>query len=396
MGKRLLVLIFLLLPGISAQALTIASWNTKHLGWGTKRDWSATAAVVAPYDFVALQEVMSGAAVKRLVQALEQQTGADWSSLVSETSVGRSKRYQEFYAFIWREEVVDYVGGAVVYLDPGDLFAREPFAARFQTDNGQYRWTAATVHVIYGDSRDERRREARQLDDYVNWLEEEVAEGDPVILTGDFNLPPESAGFRDLARVLKPAIREGASTLSAKEGRYANLYDNIWYRPDALKIQETRIDRFPQRLGISHNLARKTVSDHAPVVIALGEPVSPQEELEGIQATSSPDRKSMLEIICVHPDAPGNDNNNLAGEWIKIKNFGPRRLDLTGWIVADEAGHEIALEGSLNSGQTLRVNSTALGRPIWNNSGDTAILHNPQSTVVSTLHYPGGRICEDR
>nr|WP_240761842.1 lamin tail domain-containing protein [Nitrosococcus wardiae] len=73
----------------------------------------------------------------------------------------------------------------------------------------------------------------------------------------------------------------------------------------------------------------------------------------------------MLAIVCVHPDAPGNDNHHLAGEWIELKNVSPRRVDLTGWIVADEAGHEIALKGSLNAGQTLRVDSTALGRPLW-------------------------------
>jgi endonuclease/exonuclease/phosphatase family metal-dependent hydrolase len=347
---------------------------------------------VAPYDFIALQEVMSEAGVEQLVQMLEQQTGADWSSLVSETSVGRSKHYQEFYAFIWREDAIDYIGGAVVYLDPGDLFAREPLAARFQTDDGKHRWTAATVHVIYGDSREERRQEARQLDDYVSWLEAEVAEGDPVLLMGDFNLPPESAGFRDLSTVLTPAIREGESTLSAKEGRYANLYDNLWYRPEALSIQKARIDHFPQRLRISHKEARKTISDHAPVVIALGEPLPLPEERGEVHAVPAADK--VLEIVCVHPDAPGNDNENLAGEWVEIQNSSSQPVDLTGWRVVDDAGHEIALEGSLKSGQSLRVDSTAIRRPIWNNSGDTVILRSPQGTVASTLNYPGGQICE--
>ncbi|WP_240761653.1 endonuclease/exonuclease/phosphatase family protein [Nitrosococcus wardiae] len=187
----------------------MASWNAKHLGWGNQRDWAATAAVVAPYDFVALQEVMNEAAVQHLVEILEQHTGTDWSSLVSETSVGRSKRYQEFYAFIWREETVDYRGGAVVYLDPGDLFAREPFAARFQSDDGQYRWTAATVHVIYGKSRNGRRREARQLDEYVRWLEEAVAEGDPVITDGGFQFAPGLGGIPRTGRRSKAGYPGG-------------------------------------------------------------------------------------------------------------------------------------------------------------------------------------------
>lgn len=396
MGRRLVILFFLFLFWTSAQAITIATWNTKHLGWGDKRDWNATATVVALYDFIALQEVMSEAAVKRLAQALEQQTGDSWSSLVSETSVGHSKRYQEFYAFIWREDVIDYVGGAVVYLDPGDLFAREPFAARFQADDGQYRWTAATVHVVYGDSEDERRAEARQLDDYVSWLEENIAEGDPVILMGDFNLPPDSAGFRELSAVLEPAIQEGASTLSTKEGRYANLYDNIWYRPGKLSLREARIDKFPQSLGISHKEARKTVSDHAPLVIALGESLPSSSVPSEVHAAPTADKNKALEIVCVHPDAPGNDNKNLAGEWVEIRNPRSPTVDLTGWVVMDESGHEFTLQGRLKSHETKRVDSGSQGRAIWNNSGDTAVLRNPAGAVVSTLHYPGGRICEDR
>lgn len=281
MYKFLITLLILILSP-PVQALTLATWNVKHLGWGEKRDWEATAKVVTIFDFVALQEVHGEDAVKRLESKLEVLTGESWSSLVSDEAVGRS-RYTENYAFIWREDLVDYEGGATLYLDPGDIFAREPFAARFCSDDKQYCWTAATVHVVYGDSVEERREEARQLDDYVSWLEATVAERTAVLLMGDFNLPPDSIGFQDLDEILDPVIHEGASTLSSKEGKYANLYDNIWYRPGTISIEKAWIDRFPERLGITHKYARKRVSDHAPVVVQLGtesdidSPIEPYE-----------------------------------------------------------------------------------------------------------------------
>lgn len=267
--RKLLLALFILFLSPTAQALTIATWNVKHLGWGEQRDWDATARVAAIFDFVALQEVHGEDAVKRLESKLEVLTGEPWSSLVSDEAVGRG-RYTENYAFIWREDLVDYEGGATLYLDPGDMFAREPFAARFCSDDKEYCWTAGTIHVVYGDRVGERREEARQLDEYVSWLEETIAEGTPVLLMGDFNLPPESAGFQDLALLLEPAISEGATTLSSTEGRYVNLYDNIWYRADSLPIAQAWIDRFPERLGITHEYATDHVSDHAPVVVQLG------------------------------------------------------------------------------------------------------------------------------
>lgn len=108
------ILLLLLLLALPAQAITLATWNTKHLGWGEKRDWETTAHVIAPYDWVALQEVMYARSVKRLEQKVERVTGAEWSSIGSDVAVGRG-RYKEIYAFVWREDAVDYTGGAAVY-----------------------------------------------------------------------------------------------------------------------------------------------------------------------------------------------------------------------------------------------------------------------------------------
>ncbi len=65
-------------------------------------------------------------------------------------------------------------------------------------------------------------------------------------------------------------------TLSSIDGRYANLYDNIWVSRDStLPITGVGILRFPEILTEAtgrtwtHEKARRHVSDHAPVHVLL-------------------------------------------------------------------------------------------------------------------------------
>ena len=46
---------------------------------------------------------------------------------------------------------------------------------------------------------------------------------------------------------------------------------------------------------------------------------------------------SEMRIVHVEADAPGNDGENLNGEWVDIENMGTQLVDLTGWIVKDES-----------------------------------------------------------
>lgn len=69
----------------------------------------------------------------------------------------------------------------------------------------------------------------------------------------------------------RPLITSGATTLSTHDGRYANLYDNIWVERGGLPIGDFGIAKFPRWLGLTHTEARAKVSDHAPVFVVLGE-----------------------------------------------------------------------------------------------------------------------------
>lgn len=272
-GFRVAAILLLLCTCLPATAnVLIASWNLKHLGWADeKRDWERTAQIVTPFDFVAIQEVHSVGAVRRLASLLNQTTSDNWKYLVSSEAVG-SKRYKEFYAFMWKEASVEYTGFAATYLDPDRDFFREPFSAVFTTREDGYSFLAANLHVIYGDSVSQRAAEADKLDEYVDWLRETFVDPERLeglFLMGDFNLPPSNPAFDDLRSVLRPAKRSGASTLSKANWKYSNLYDNIWFR--GIQPEFSGIFAFPSLQNVTHRYARKHISDHAPLFIRLPE-----------------------------------------------------------------------------------------------------------------------------
>ena len=252
-----------------SKELVVASWNIQHLGQGSNKDYSALGKIGTQFDFIAVQEVMNAEGIETFKAALEKASGEPWEAMYSHL-VGTAS-YKEMYAFVWRKSAVDYLDGAVVYLDPGDLFIREPYSARFLNRKSNQAFAASTVHIIYGKRVGERVAELEELASYWQWLEE-IYPNTPVMLMGDFNMPPRHKGWETLKNLgVEPLITEelGASTLSTKEGVFANLYDNIWVRSNSLTVGKVGIVNFPKLLGISHTNARRSVSDHAPIYVHL-------------------------------------------------------------------------------------------------------------------------------
>jgi endonuclease/exonuclease/phosphatase family metal-dependent hydrolase len=262
--------LLLLMSGVSAFADTyVGSWNIEHLGWETGKDMDAVSRVASAFDLLSVQEVMDPSALADLEARLEARTGVDWSHLVSDL-IGRGD-YREAYGFLWREDRISWVDGAVVYIDQADAFSREPFSARFRTVTG-FEFVYAAAHLIYGDDPAEREREVVALDRYLDWLRAEFP-GSPVLISGDFNLPPDNPAWSLIGTDMAPMIRDGATTLSKRDGAFANLYDNIWVPSDIdLPILHGGILEYPREvLDISHVEARDRVSDHAPVWIRLSD-----------------------------------------------------------------------------------------------------------------------------
>ena len=119
-------------------------------------------------------------------------------------------------------------------------------------------------------------------------------------------------------------------------------------------------------------------------------------------AACGPAATADVEVSNINADAPGNDNENLNGEWIELTNRGAVDLDLTGWVVRDEsASHRFPLPAGfvLDAGATVRL-YTGCGEPsdsslywcmqgsaVWNNDGDTVFLLDANGNIVVSRQY---------
>lgn len=197
-----------LLPLFAEADVLVGSWNIKHLGWNNDKAMPQVAYVANHFDLLAVQELMDPAALEALEGELEALSGEAWSSMASH-ALGRSA-YEEHYGFLWRESEVAYEDGAVVFIDHGDVFSREPYSARFRDVQGGEAFTLATVHVVYGDSVGDRLPEIAALADYWQWLGE-VHPQTPRLLAGTSTCPPTTRpGGRFVSRVPGPRSPRGA------------------------------------------------------------------------------------------------------------------------------------------------------------------------------------------
>lgn len=257
------------ISGVAAAAdARVGTWNTMRLGNGDQKSYPALAAVAANVDVLAVQEVMNDEGIQYLKLALEQRTREKWSSLCS-SPVG-SRSYKEQYCFLSRDSAVQYEDGAVSFLDRKHVFMREPYSARFKSLSDGNTFALATVHIIYGKSAADRTPELKELGNYWEWLEQ-VYPGEPIMLMGDFNMPPSDPAFESLRARAIPMVTDGASTLSNTSGRFANLYDNVFANQSARSMMSgVGIVNYPAMLKVSHEDGRRAVSDHAPVFFQLG------------------------------------------------------------------------------------------------------------------------------
>lgn len=313
MRIRWLVTLVALTPLAAPADVLIGSWNIKHLGWDNDKAFHEVAHVANHFDLLAIQELMDTSALALLEATLEEVSGEAWSSMASH-ELGRGS-YTEHYGFLWRKSEVAYADGAVVFLDHGDVFSREPYSARFRDRDTDQVFTAATVHVVYGDSVGDRLPEIDALADYWDWLGETFPDT-PRLLMGDFNLAPEHDGWAPLReRGAQPAITAGRTTLGTTAGEYANLYDNLWYDAERLSPSGHGILRFPDLLPLDHDTARDRISDHAPVYLGLGgADLTPIRTAVDRQATRKSPRCISL-------------NDSVATTLERLPHVGPARAD---------------------------------------------------------------------
>jgi micrococcal nuclease len=115
-----------------------------------------------------------------------------------------------------------------------------------------------------------------------------------------------------------------------------------------------------------------------------------------------PASDSDLRIVDLVADAAGDDNQNLNGESVKVRNMGDNVAELTGWGIKDEsASHRFnfPVGFSLAPGEVVTIYSgcgdefgaelfwCAVGSAIWNNDGNTAFLTDLSGNTHATRAY---------
>jgi len=109
---------------------------------------------------------------------------------------------------------------------------------------------------------------------------------------------------------------------------------------------------------------------------------------------------SALAVAKIRADAPGDDRENLNGEYVVFENRGDRSLDLSGWTVRDEANHTYRFPDGFvlapNATVTLYTGDGTDGDAalywgsdgaVWNNGGDTVVVTDANATVVLRESY---------
>jgi hypothetical protein len=94
-------------------------------------------------------------------------------------------------------------------------------------------------------------------------------------------------------------------------------------------------------------------------------------------------------------NAPGDDRQNVNGEWIQLTNRGDDTVLIAGWTLSDTSHSTVYTFPAmlLVPGETITVfsgtgslNNTALfmgkNEPVWGNIGDIAILKDGQGTII--------------
>jgi micrococcal nuclease len=106
-----------------------------------------------------------------------------------------------------------------------------------------------------------------------------------------------------------------------------------------------------------------------------------------------------LTVIQLHEDAQGDDSENLNDEYVTFENEGTTSVDMTGWMVLDEANNQydfspfVIENGSsvtLYTGQGTDNDTKVYwgnDNPIWNNDGDSLFLRDAEGYLVTYYSY---------
>jgi endonuclease/exonuclease/phosphatase family metal-dependent hydrolase len=234
--------------------LLVATWNIRAFGDLTER-WEARdndspkrdlqsllfiEEIVSRFDIVAIQEVKGN--IKALRHMLKR-LGSDWGFILTDVTVG-ARGNDERMAFVFDTRRVKPSGLACEVVVPEEWinhpspellhrqFARTPYAISLAS--GRQTLILVTLHVVYGESADDRIDELRGIARWLaDWAKREDSWGHNLIVLGDFNIDrqgdPNYEAFTSTG-LRPPKELEGVPRTIFESGK-DKFYDQIaWFR----------------------------------------------------------------------------------------------------------------------------------------------------------------------
>jgi endonuclease YncB( thermonuclease family) len=266
------------------------------------------------------------------------------------------------------------------------------------SDSEPERDTSATRTVVYPaaapearPARVERLADGDSFD--IRWLDTD--EADEIRLFG-INAPESGACFGFVARGVLEVLTSEREILVEPIDRddFGRVLANVWV--DDIFVNARLVEQ-----GAA--LALTDGSTHAQLIKDAQAHAQANKSGLWSPAFCGTVDQADLTIAEIFENAPGRDNVNPNGEWIDIANSSNTAADLTDWSIRDESTRHrfffpngFALAGHAH----VRVfsgcgddDATSLywcdGGPVWNNSGDTAFLVDPDGRFVDTVGYQG-------
>ena len=267
--------------------LSKGGWETKPPTTSPKRNLThlcCIAEVINRFDVCAIQETQELTALRALMRVL----GPDWGFIVSDVTEGDPGN-SERLCFVYdrrRVKPSGLVGEIVIPLEElalGDTldrqFARTPYAVSFAA--GAKSFTLVTLHVLFGETKAEKRRRRDELAKIAEWLSERANEPDDfnrnLIALGDFNIDRRDddywLAFASTGLGAPIPLQEARRNIAASTGGTDKYYDQIAWFQDGdlakLTLEYTAAGSFLWTdhilQGMTNPAKKARISDHYPL-----------------------------------------------------------------------------------------------------------------------------------
>lgn len=180
---------------------------------------------------------------------------------------------------------------------------------------------------------------------------------------------------------------------SSRDG-YGRLV--AWVEVDGRSLEEDLVEK-----GFAHVFLIPPVDVGDPAAL-LAAQTRAQEANRGIWSTQT--YQGGLHMTSFHANAPGDDRDNVNGEYIRACNVTDKPLNVAGYRIADLSGNSYAFPTmTIPPGHTVKITSGKgehqtnpgeqmvlyLGSegPIWNNKQDRATIYDKFGKVVDVRHH---------